>query len=124
MLVSKSAGLVNDGNPYGEALLNFALSSRNIMTFALSEKGTSQWDPVLDDADEFRAYEAVVARCEAALGWAFTADCLFRSWQYGSRGVESGTGFLLHLATIHSLRSCLVARWMVPSLCTHQPKSR
>ena len=49
MLVSKSAGLVNGGNPCGEALLNFALSSRNIMTFALSGNVTSQWDPVPDD---------------------------------------------------------------------------
>lgn len=64
MLGSKSAGLVNDGNP----LRNFALCSRSIMTFALSENGASQWDPVLDDADELRADEAVVSSCEAAPG--------------------------------------------------------
>lgn len=67
-LVLDTAELINDDNPHGDALLAYAISSRRIVVEVMESPPDSfeQIDPaLLDDEDEFQAFQVVRARCEA-----------------------------------------------------------
>jgi len=67
-VVLGAAKLVNEGNPHGDALLAYAITSRMIAIQILEGPSTAgRFDPAqfVDDEDEFHAFEVVRARCEA-----------------------------------------------------------
>jgi hypothetical protein len=60
-VVLAAARMVEDDNPDGDALLSYAITSKAIVNRFLEIRDPSML--TLDDADEFKAFEAVRARC-------------------------------------------------------------